>query len=65
MKIEELRDKLNLFIAKGYGSVNVIGEQIIEDFEGEPMIEWRYLKDVKLCDRDGHGGAGLNLIFED
>lgn len=65
MEIEELRDKLNLFIAKGYGSVNVIGEKIIEDFKGEAMIEWRLLKDVKMCDRDNHGGAGLNLIFED
>lgn len=65
MNIEELRDKLNLFIAKGYGPVNIIGEKTIEVFKGEPSIEWRYLKDVEMCDRDGHGGAGLNLIFED
>lgn len=52
-------------IVELYGSVNIIGEQIIEDYEGEPMIEWRLLKDIKMCGRDNHGGAGCNLIFED
>lgn len=61
MNLTDLRDKLNSIIDKGYGNVNCIGECHKED----DYIEWRYLEDIKIVDRDGHGGAGLNLIFEE
>lgn len=62
MTLEELKAIVDREVAAGYGPVHV-GNFLYRDEFGDKAIDW--LSKAEIADRDGHGGAYFEMVFDD